>query len=125
MACIAAGPSNSGAVTSGGALWLWGAGADGQLARGTVMGSADPLEPGLRPALASALDGQVVVSVAIGASHMVALLPAGTALAWGANQFGQCGVGGAGSTIANPTAVPLRGYRLVQVMLPIQSDCFV
>ncbi len=77
-----------GAVTRLGAVYTWGAGAEGQ--RGRFLAS-----PGARggdaPALVPRLDGGVV-SLSAGRGHFVAVTSEGFAYAWGSDERGQLGL---------------------------------
>jgi len=92
---LAAGFSHSLALKSDGTVWAWGADNAGQLGNGAPiytpglpplpdLGSSDPVP---------ALGLSNVVAVAAGGFHSLALLRSGEVWAWGANWFGQLGVG--------------------------------
>ncbi|XP_049882185.1 regulator of chromosome condensation-like isoform X2 [Pectinophora gossypiella] len=66
---IAAGTSNSFAVTDTGEIYAWGMGSEGQLGTG---GSADATEPTL--AVSSAMQGHTPIHVAAGGQHTVLLV---------------------------------------------------
>ena len=77
--------SNSAAVTKHGRLFVWGAGAHGQLGDG---GSA----PAFRPQPVAVADGlSPVVAVALGDRHVLALTRGHDVWSWGANDAGQLG----------------------------------
>ena len=81
---IAAGDSNSLAVTSDGRLFVWGCNTSGQAGNGTQSATCDPTEvPNLTD----------VVWAAAGSDHIVALKRDGTVYAWGHNGNGQLGDG--------------------------------
>ncbi len=85
VTAIAAGGEHNVALISGGTLKSWGAGTYGQLGNG---GSADSATP----VTVAGLTNTVKV-IACGNGHSLALLTDGTIMAWGRNQYGQCGDG--------------------------------
>ena len=80
------GPGHSAAITSGGNLYTWGMGRDGQLGHGDT-------EPRLEPTLVSALADKKVVAVSCGATHTAALTDEGRVYTWGGGVSGQLGHG--------------------------------
>ncbi|GIG24928.1 putative Ig domain-containing protein [Cellulomonas denverensis] len=87
---VVAGSAHSVALTSGGAVYTWGANARGQLGLGSgVTGSAEPV---LLASLA-ALVGSTVTQVDAGADFAVVLTGAGAVYAWGWGSLGQIGIG--------------------------------
>lgn len=101
LECIGAGGlhyAGFSATVVDGALWTWGANAQGQLGLGDAM-------PRLRPTLAPL--AHRVVAVACGTQHLVVLLEHGSAaLSAGDNSFAQLGrTGSAASLLAPVTAV--------------------
>merc|ERR1711885_39803 len=76
------------AVGAGGETFAWGLSDRGQCAQGD--GAAE-VRSG--PAVVLALDDQQVSAVACGFEHSVAALAPGGVVAWGSDEYGQCGVG--------------------------------
>jgi alpha-tubulin suppressor-like RCC1 family protein len=107
---VAAGHFFSLALTTGGAVYAWGANYDGQIGVGNTM-----LQP--TPALVSMPAGVTVVALAAGSTHVLALTSTGQVYAWGGNFFGQLGLGsdtgpdacGSDACSTTPVAVPLPG----------------
>jgi RHS repeat-associated protein len=100
IGAIAAGLNFSLAVaTGGGTVWAWGQNDDGQLGQGSSDFNAHPT-----PAPIPGLSG--VAQVAGGDYHVLALLSNGTIQVWGANTWGQLGLGSTSADQLTPTAVP-------------------
>ncbi|MGV3661074.1 MAG: cadherin-like beta sandwich domain-containing protein, partial [Prosthecobacter sp.] len=114
---VAAGGGHSLAVFADGTLAGWGANASGQLGRGTT--NSTSYEPAAVSTAGTALAGKVVVAVAAGSYHSLALCSDGTLATWGDNFYGQLGNG---TTTASsvPVAVtttdtPLEGKSVVAI----------
>ena len=78
-----------------GEVYVWGSGASGQLGQdidGLGQRSAGP-RLSLEPILVEALKGKMVVQIATGWSHCMALTADGEAWMWGGNEHGQLGLG--------------------------------
>lgn len=107
---IACGAYHSMAVTSRGALWVWGAGKDGQLGIGT-------LQVRRVATLVTQLAGQMVVSCAGGESHSAVILENNTLYTWGSSAMGKLGHGMSSNTQHLPRLVKgeLRNKHVVQV----------
>ena len=84
----AVGDSHMVAVGAGGETSAWGLSDRGQCAQGD--GAAE-VRSG--PAVVLALDDQQVSAVACGFEHSLAALAPGGVVAWGSDEYGQCGVG--------------------------------
>ena len=82
VTAIAAGANHSLAITSDGAMWVWGANASGQLGDGTTVAKCAPVK---------LLSIANVIAVAAGAAHTLALTQSGALYAWGTNAHGQVG----------------------------------
>jgi alpha-tubulin suppressor-like RCC1 family protein len=82
ITAIACGQYHSLAIDATGAMWAWGANAQGQLGDGTMTNRFIPVRVATNAA---------AISVAAGGYHSLALLPNGTMLAWGDNSVGQLG----------------------------------
>ncbi|XP_058798265.1 probable E3 ubiquitin-protein ligase HERC4 [Phymastichus coffea] len=83
----ACGASHSVAVNNWGQLFCWGNNADGQLGLGT------PLTIVQMPTLVKALGTSVIVQIACGQNHTLALTNNGELYTWGSNSDGQLGLG--------------------------------
>lgn len=83
---IAAGGNHSLAFDASGVLKAWGSNSKGQLGNGTTTNSRVPMTVSLP-------SGVVIVKVAAGGSHNLALDNVGGVWAWGSNDFGQLGDG--------------------------------
>ncbi len=105
VVAIAAGGLHSLALCSDGTVAAWGANADGQLgnsdatlARRNVPVAVD---------VSGALSGQMVVAIAAGLKHSLALCADGSLVAWGFNGNGELGIGNNSSQGATPVALPV------------------
>ena len=90
MTAVAAGSGHTVALKNDGTVWAWGNNSTGQLGNGNFT----PSNP--TPAQVSGLSGMssgVVIAVAAGYDHTVALKNDGTVWAWGNNATGQLGNG--------------------------------
>lgn len=105
---IAAGASNTCALTQTGAAYCWGDNSQGQLGIGVVGApSATPVAVNASGALA----GVRLTGIAVGDSHVCAADAAGAAWCWGNNAHGQSGSG-----------VPHRGGEGGQYLVPTPLD---
>ncbi len=102
---VAAGNLYSLALKRDGTVWTWGSNYSGALGSGSNSNNAMP--PAQVPGLAS------VAAIAAGAAHSLALKQDGSVWAWGANDFGQLGLGTV-SPSGLPAQIPgLSGVRSV------------
>lgn len=94
VVAAATGPRHAAAVTAGGDVYTWGeAGLEGALGGG--WGAGDTARRA--PMRVEGLPGKdKVASVACGAAHTLALTAGGRVYAWGANGYGQLGLGAVG-----------------------------
>jgi alpha-tubulin suppressor-like RCC1 family protein len=100
VTAIAAGATDSLAVTSDGRVLAWGYNGSGQLGNGSTTSSPVPVPVDLPP-------GMQVTAVAAGDDHTVAVTSDGRALAWGYNAWGQLGDGStADSLVPVPMELP-------------------
>lgn len=83
---VAAGWNDSLALTTTGALYAWGLNTYGELGNGTTKSSKLPIRVHLPT-------GVIVVAIAAGQYHNLALTSTGAVYAWGFNGFGQLGDG--------------------------------
>ncbi|MDB6173335.1 MAG: repeat-containing protein [Chthoniobacteraceae bacterium] len=86
---VAAGTSHSLALCSDGTVAAWGLNGSGQLGNGLTSNSNIPVAV----SVAGVLTGKIVIAVAAGTSHSLALCSDGTVAAWGLNSSGQLGNG--------------------------------
>jgi alpha-tubulin suppressor-like RCC1 family protein len=98
---IAAGGSNTAALTDKGRVYIWGSNQYGQLCNGAQTN-------GLLPTQVKQLLNHYVIAISVGDSFVLALTKEGTIFSWGANNCGQLGIG----TIV-ASAIP------VMVQLPV------
>ena len=113
---ISVGPYHSCAVLTGGAVRCWGLDQGGSLGVGRAgqeigsaanpMASVDPVDLGA---------GSIAVSVSAGGQHTCALLDDATLRCWGANSFGQLGLG---DTVSRGRTADSMGDALPAVDLP-------
>jgi hypothetical protein len=85
---IACGQSHSLALLADGSVWAWGANFAGQLGTGEVDNPDHNA-----PAKVVGLDDMVVIAIAAGYQHSMALMSDGTVRSWGDNTYGQLGAG--------------------------------
>jgi alpha-tubulin suppressor-like RCC1 family protein len=95
IVAIAAGDSQSFAVTSGGQVYAWGANGNSRLGDGGTSQRDSPYLLGLSN----------IVSIAAGQAHTLALTSGGRVYGWGANSNGQLGIA-ATATVATATLIP-------------------
>eukprot|EP00966_Prymnesium_polylepis_P269424 6224544-Prymnesium_polylepis.1 len=109
VSSVSCGMYHSAVCTVDGALWTWGANSDGQL------GLGDERERRV-PHLVRADLGGLVLQVACGGKHTLALGEGGRAWGWGCNTHGQVGVDTAGRLVDRPRAISdLAHERLLQL----------
>jgi alpha-tubulin suppressor-like RCC1 family protein len=111
---VVGGTGHSVAVLVDGTLAAWGDNRSGQLGDGSLTSSMTPVAVDMEGVLA----GKVVIQVACGDTHTLALCTDGTVAAWGSGGYGQLGYGGTNST-AVPVLVDrsgvLAGRRVIAV----------
>ena len=95
---VAAGAAHSVALCSDGTLAAWGSNSYGQLGNNTTIRSSAPTAV----TTTGVLSGKVVVGVAAGQGHSMALCSDGTVAAWGDNYYGQLG-----NNSTNASSVPV------------------
>jgi hypothetical protein len=96
---LSAGNDHTLAVTATGAVYAWGSNATGQLGLSGYTRAAEPK-------LISMPGGARVAAVAAGTGHSLAITATGRLFAWGANDYGQLGLGDT-ALRSGPTAVTL------------------
>jgi alpha-tubulin suppressor-like RCC1 family protein len=108
---ISAGGGTLAAVDADGAVWTWGAGANGALGNGFASDSSFPVQV-LQPAANNTTSPLVgMEQVACGSSGFcIALARYGTVFGWGSNSFSQLGLAAGGSlSIATPIGIAQNG----------------
>lgn len=88
---IAAFIHDGAALCQDGTVWMWGEDTEGLLATGGLTRSGESGKPQYTPQRVQGLDA--IVQIAGGSTHMLALKSDGTVWSWGANRYGQLGVG--------------------------------
>ncbi|XP_066150994.1 probable E3 ubiquitin-protein ligase HERC4 isoform X3 [Euwallacea fornicatus] len=107
---VACGATHSAALNQWGQVFSWGSDFHGQL--GLQLG--ENIQP--VPKIVRTLASQHVVQLACGQRHTIALANNGDILAWGANNFGQLGLGVSSSSETVPKPViSLRGIPIVLI----------
>jgi alpha-tubulin suppressor-like RCC1 family protein len=104
VAGVACGAANSAAITVGEAaasLWLWGAGACGQIGDGAGRARRAPKRVELD------VSGGGVAQVSLGARHAAAVLADGRLFVWGDNSMGQLGLALEGGRTCSLAPLPL------------------
>ncbi|GIL50419.1 hypothetical protein Vafri_6548 [Volvox africanus] len=104
VADIAAGGWHSCALSSAGEVWVWGRGEYGRLGLGDRSGSSK-----LRPQKVRGLEAHVVVQVAAGGSHTLALTSTARLFVWGRGAFGRLGLGDPERDCYHPVECALPG----------------
>ncbi|KAK9685781.1 HECT-domain (ubiquitin-transferase) [Popillia japonica] len=97
---VACGASHSLALNQWGQVFAWGSDHQGQL--GLQLGS-DSIQP--VPKILKALATYHVIQIACGENHSIALTNNGDLFSWGANNYGQLGIGTVTPRESNPTVV--------------------
>ena len=85
---ISAGFSHSLALKTDGSVWAWGANSSGQLGDSSHLQRLTPVKVHMSPSLAG-----MIVAIAAGGVHNLALEQGGQVWAWGGNAYGQLGNG--------------------------------
>ncbi|XP_050562405.1 probable E3 ubiquitin-protein ligase HERC3 isoform X1 [Spodoptera frugiperda] len=96
VSSVACGIQHSVAVDEWGQLFSWGSDSMGQLGSNLGMHAQD------KPKFVKVLATRNVIQVACGAYHSIALTNNGDLFSWGANSYGQCGLG----TMTNKEMIP-------------------
>ncbi len=100
---IAAFELGGAALRDDGTVWMWGEDREGLLGTGTLTKSWQSGKAHYAPERVKGIDG--VVQIVGGAKHMLALRSDGTVWVWGANKYGQLGLGDLEAR-AVPTELP-------------------
>ncbi|KAK2182866.1 hypothetical protein NP493_331g00003 [Ridgeia piscesae] len=104
---IACGQTSSMAVLDNGDIFGWGYNGNGQLGLGNNVNQPNPCR-------VAGLTGVFITQVVCGYAHTLALSDEGQLYAWGANSYGQLGIGNK-SNVVNPTHVAMDIGRCVEV----------
>ena len=117
---IAAGGSHSLALSAGGGVVAWGSNSYGQLGNNTLTDSHVPVGVvqswGLR-----IVPGKIVVAIAAGLNHSLALNADGTVSVWGQGLFGQMGIPGNNTANPLPVVVPTDGVLSGKMITAISA----
>ncbi len=92
----------AGASAATGSVWTWGLNGAGELGDGTSTGPSHCQLGPCSTVPVSVLAG--ATAIAAGYDHSLAVLSNGSVRAWGANQFGQLGIGGGGTLCGKGSA---------------------
>ena len=93
---VAAGGEHSLGVTPFGEVYAWGSDLYGQLGQDTLglgVGASGPGTGSIDPIIVPTLSGRVIISIAAGWAHCMALADDGSVWMWGRNNYGQLGLG--------------------------------
>lgn len=125
---VACGQTSTMMVLDSGELFGWGYNGNGQLGIGNNINQ-------LSPCRVSALSGLVIVKVVCGYAHTLALSDEGLLYAWGANSYGQLGIGNksncstpmrAAQDIGRITAVAATHYAHISAAVShITNQCYM
>jgi alpha-tubulin suppressor-like RCC1 family protein len=99
ITAVAAGQYHSLALDQAGKVWAWGSNSSGQLGDGTTTGTSTPEKLGTFPT------GTVIIAIAAGYAHSLAVDNTGQVWAWGDNLHGQLGNPAATQPQKTPIAV--------------------
>ena len=105
---VACGSFHNLALTASGAVYSWGINDYGQLGDGTTINARDLV-------LVQGLEGVVVVDIACGGWHSVAITEEGDVYVWGRGEYGRLGLGEKGASKLVPRRVEgLEGHKVVE-----------
>ena len=96
---VACGANHSLALKNDGTIWAWGTGSDGRLGNGFSFSQYAPVQVSTSSGMG------FIVSVGAGSRHSLAVDSIGNVWAWGDNNEGQLGDGGAASGPSSPQQV--------------------
>ncbi|MBU1537361.1 hypothetical protein KKF84_18745 [Myxococcota bacterium] len=102
---------------SGGEIFCWGEGKDGQLGNGSTMNSVQPVQ-------AINTGGNIYTFISAGANHACALTSSGDAFCWGNGTYGRLG-DGASMDHSIPDAVISLGTQFTQISAGFRHTCAV
>lgn len=108
---IAAFVHGGAALLQDGTVWMWGEDSEGLLATGTLTLSGQSGKPQYTPQRVEGLDG--VVQIVGGDKHMLALKSDGTVWTWGANKYGELGLGDRQARARPARIQPLAGITRI------------
>lgn len=104
---ISCGQTSSMAVLDSGEVYGWGYNGNGQLGLGNNVNQANPCK-------VANLQGTVITKVVCGYAHTLALSDEGILYAWGANSYGQLGIGNKANQVTPVRIAPEVG-RVVEI----------
>ncbi|MEI7911327.1 MAG: cadherin-like beta sandwich domain-containing protein, partial [Verrucomicrobiota bacterium] len=107
------------ALCADGTLAAWGYNGNGQLGNGSSVNTSVPV----RVDQAGVLAGRMIIQIALGSSHCLALCDDGTLAAWGNNYYGALGDGSTSSS-ARPVLVSRTGVLAGKTVTRIASGSY-
>lgn len=119
VTALATGSNHSLALASDGTVSSWGFNGNGQLGNSTTTDSRIPLAV----TISGALSGKVVIAIAAGQFHNLALCSDGTLVSWGYNFYGQLGNGNITQS-SSPVAVSRTGVLSGKTITAIAAGAY-
>jgi len=116
IVAVAAGSDHNLVLCSDGTMAAWGFNGAGQLGNGTTTSTFVPVPV----SMAGGLSGKMVVAIASGSNHNLALCDDGTVASWGNNYDGELGIGSFTSS-ALPVAVSATGVLAGKTVVAVAA----
>lgn len=121
ITALATGSNHSIALASDGTVSAWGFNGNGQLGNSATTDSRIPVT--VTSGTGSALSGKVVIAIAAGQFHNLALCSDGTLVSWGYNFYGQLGNGNTTQS-SSPVAVTRTGVLSGKTITAIAAGAY-